>query len=54
MLNLVVNCLVDDNGRHCRAKANCRVTLNDDQGNAFGFTDVNSLIAFGPVVVRKS
>jgi hypothetical protein len=49
ILTLAVKCLVDDDGRHCRAKATCGFILTDDKGITFGSTAVNSLKAAGPV-----
>ena len=54
ILTLAVKCLIDDDGRPCRAKARCVVTLIDDKGITFGSTAVNSLKAAEPIEVSKS
>ncbi|KEH38933.1 putative PPC domain-containing protein [Medicago truncatula] len=54
IITLAVICLVDDDGRHCRAKARCGVILTDNKGITFGSTVVNSLKAAGPVKIIAS
>jgi len=54
MISFSVNCLVGDDGRHCRAKAACSIMLTDCEGILYGYAHVNSLKAAGPVEVSKS
>jgi hypothetical protein len=52
--SLSLQCLADEDGRPCRNKATCYVLLTDAKGNTFESTGVNSLIADGPIKVRKT
>lgn len=54
IMSLSVQCLVGDDGRHCRAKAECSVILTDDRGIFFVNAHVNSLIAASPVEIIAS
>jgi len=54
IMSLSIKCLVGDDGRHCRAKAECSVILTDDKGIFFVNAHVNSLLAASPVEVSKS
>jgi len=49
VLTLAVKCFVDDDGRHCRAKATCGVILIDDNRITFGSIAANSLKEAEPV-----
>jgi len=52
--SLSVSCLVDEDGRHCREKAACSVSLTDNKGKTIESTSVGCLIAAGPFGVSKS
>jgi hypothetical protein len=54
IISLSVSCPADEDGRHCREKATCCVSLTDDKGKTIESTSVGCLIVAGPLRVSKS